>query len=242
MSAALLRLPHVSRATVGGRAQATSPSQGSASASDALVPLYEAVGPGRLLEVSGSVDGKVGSARTSTAVKLVYDAQRAGETTAWIQPRGGALYPPDLDACGIDLDALLVVHVPTPAGANPAREHPHALCKATELLLRSGAFGLVVVDFCHGTPPSGREAWQGRLLGLARQHQSRVVLLTEKPSTADSLGTLIGARVEPRRYREPGGRTRGAGSFTVEHAILKNKSGAAMHIAQEPRRGPWGMR
>ena len=236
MSAALLRLPHVSRATVGGRAQAPDP--GTRPSADAIAPLYEAVGPGRLL----SVDGRVGSARTSTAVKLVHDAQRAGETTAWIQPRGGALYPPDLEACGIDLGALLVVHVPAPAGANPAREHPHALCKAAELLLRSGAFGLLVIDFCNGTPPSSREAWQGRLLGLARQHQSHVVLLTEKPSSADSLGTLVGARVEPRRYREPDGRTRGAGSFTVEHAILKNKSGAAMHIAQESRRGPWGMR
>ena len=38
------------------------------------------------------------------------------------------------DACGIDLDALLVVHVP-PTDAGQAQ--PHALCKAAELLLQN---------------------------------------------------------------------------------------------------------
>ena len=239
MTAALLRLPHVARASQAEATPSASP-QGPRS-------LYEAVGPGRLLELSGDPAGSVATARTSAAVRLLHDAQQVGETAAWIQPRGGPLYPPDLAACGIDLDALLVVHVPRPLAGpgtpNPDRAHPHALCKAAELLLRSGAFGLVVLDFTQGAPPSGREAWQGRLLGLARQHGSHVALLTEKPTTADSLGTLVGARIEPRRERASSAHARrGAGAFTIEHTLLKNKSGATMHIQQEPRRGPWGMR
>ena len=201
--------------------------------------LYSYYGP-------GDVDGSVATARTSAAVRVVRDAQSAGETAAWIQPRGGALYPPDLAACGIDLEALLVVHVPpssTPTRGGGGNTQPHALCKAAELLLRSGAFGIVVVDFTHAAPPSGRQAWQGRLLGLARQHSSHVVLLTEKPATADSLGTLIGARVETRRVRESSTDSRrGAGSFSLEHNLLKNKSGATLHVQREARRGPWGMR
>jgi recombination protein RecA len=237
VTAALLRLPHLSRAS----------SQAEPVRSTEQRSLYDAVGPGRLLELSGDRDGPVATARTSAAVGVLRDAQQAGETTAWIQPQGGTLYPPDLAACGIDLDALLVVHVPRPhAGPNtpnPDRAHPHALCKAAELLLRSGAFGLVVLDFTHGTPPSGREAWQGRLLGLARQHGSHVVLLTEKSTASDSLGTLIGARVETRRVRESSRSVRrGAGVFSLEHTLLKNKSGATMLIRQETRRGPWGMR
>ena len=142
----------------------------------------------------------------------------------WVQPVGGPLYPPDLHAAGVDLDALAVVHV-------PAEEGSAALGKAAELLLRSGAFGLVVVDL--GSIPHGsRTAWQGRLLGLARQHESRVVLLTDKPSHADSLGTLVGLRVEPRR-------TRGSdGSFLVEHQVLKNKSGAPVTPAMARFVGP----
>lgn len=231
MTAALLRLPQLQRAS-----ENEAPDRAHREAR----PLYQAVGPGRLLELSGDAEGAIASARTSAAVRMLRDAQRAGETAAWIQPRGGHLYPPDLAACGIDLDALLVVHVP-PTDAGKAQ--PHALCKAAELLLRSGAFGIVIVDFTHGAPPAGREAWQGRLLGLARQHSSHVVLLTEKPATSDSLGTLIGARVEVHRVRESSTDTRlGAGTFGLEHVLLKNKSGATMHVQREHRRGLWGMR
>lgn len=236
MTAALLRLPHLARASSHAASQ-TEPEPHSRQS------LYQAVGPGRLLELSGDPQAAVATARTSAAVRVVRDAQEAGETAAWIQPRGGTLYPPDLDACGIDLEALLVVHIPLPGGPHPQRAQPHALCKAAELLLRSGAFGIVVVDFTQGAPPSGREAWQGRLLGLARQHNSHVVLLTEKTSAADSLGTLIGARVEARRVRESSSDARrAAGAFSLEHDLLKNKSGATMHIRRESRRGPWGMR
>ena len=169
MNAALLRLPHVCRAS----------SQTEASKHrDDHQTLYAAVGPGRLLELSGDPQGPLATARTSAAVRILRDAQQAGETAVWIQPQSGALYPPDLAACGIDLNALLVVHVPLPSGPNPTRAWPHALCKAAELLLRSGAFGIIVLDFTQGAPPSGREAWQGRLLGLAPVSYTHLTLPT----------------------------------------------------------------
>lgn len=195
------------------------------------VELAELVTPGRLVELSSPPSG--GGACISTAASLLRRAQREGETTAWVQPRGGMLYPPDLHEAGIDLEALVVVHVPEDEGAA-------GLCKAAELLLRSSAFGLVVVDL--GSLPSGgarsasRTSWQGRLLGLSRQHDSRVILLTEKPSDADSLGPLIGLRVEPQRIR------RADGSFTVEPHVLKNKSGAPVSPAASRFVGPPGLR
>ncbi len=180
--------------------------------------------PGRLVELSANLQGP--SARTSTAVSLLRQTQGEGETTAWVQPAGGPLYPPDLHDAGVDLSALVVIHVPLPAGAAE-------LGKATELLLRSGAFGMVVVDL-GGTATEARTSWQGRLLGLARQHESRILLLTDKPSHADSLGPLVGLRVEPQRRREGDG-------FDLEHHVLKNKSGAPVTPAGDRLVGPPGL-
>lgn len=188
-------------------------------------PLAELVEPGRLVEISAPPHGP--GAHTSTAVSLVRRAQHEGETTAWIQPVGGGLYPPDLHEAGVDVEALVVVHVPRELGMA-------GLHKTAELLLRSGAFGMVVVDL--GVPESRSSvAWQGRLLGLARQHVSRVLLLTIKPSDADSLGPLIGLRIEPRRERI------GDGRFAVHHDLLKNKSGAPIALATERFTGPPGL-
>jgi len=191
---------------------------------------------GRLVELSGSQNGP--SARTTTAVSILAHRQQQGETAAWLQPHGGPLYPPDLADAGIDLDALVVVHIPASSG-------PHGSCKAAELLLRSGAFGLVVIDLCAGTPPGNGEAWQGRLLGLARQHNAQVVLLTEKPAQAMSLGPLVGIRIEPRRGRAPAAQRLGARPgptpFTVQHDLIKNKTGKPIEPTAEVHRGPWGL-
>lgn len=195
-----------------------------APANDEGAPLGALVEPGRLIELSAIPQGP--SARTSTAVALLRRVQREGETTAWIQPEGGQLYPPDLHEAGVDLGALLVVHVPTEEGSA-------GLGRAAELLLRSEAFGLVVIDL--GALPC-RTAWHGRLLGLARQHESRVLMLTDKPSHADSLGPLVGLRVQPRRRSLPGG------GFGVEHQVLKNKSGAPVTPRVDRFVGPPGLR
>lgn len=68
-------------------------------------------------------------------------------------------------------------------------------------------------------------------------------MLTEKPNHADSLGTLVSLRFEPRRYRESSPPHWQSGSqFTLEHAVLKNKSGAPLEVAHDHVRGPWGLR
>lgn len=188
--------------------------------------LVEQLPKGRIVELSGTTCQP--SARTTTAVAIARHAQTEGETIAWIQPAGGPLFPPDLSEAGLDFAGLVVVHVPTTAG-------PHGLTKAAELLLRSGAWGLVVVDLGLGAPPGPPEAWQGRLLGLCRQHESCLVLLTDKPAQSASLGALVALRVEPRRRRLHAGR------FAVEHQMLKNKTGAATATADAVYRGPWGL-
>jgi recombination protein RecA len=206
------------------------------------VALGQLAEPGRLTEISG-----VGaSARHTTAVALVRQAQLEGETTVWVQPAGGPLYPPDLAESGVDLDALVVVHVPEDRGQV-------GLARAAELLLRSGAYGLCVVDLSAADSicPSGHvhsdmspqparpprlkgSAWQARLAALARLHHSRVVVLTRAAADRASLGPMVGLRIDPRRER------RASGLFAVRTAVLKHKGGPLL-AAATLRRGPWGL-
>ena len=63
------------------------------------------------------------------ATHLLRGAQVDGEATAWIQSEGGALFPPDLAMAGIDLDALVVLHLPTVQGARDLlRAAPRSGC------------------------------------------------------------------------------------------------------------------
>lgn len=140
---------------------------------------------GRLVELSG-----IGAVATlSAAVGLVIDAQVAGEPVAWISLPPTSFYPPDLADSGVDLDALVVVRAPEAVAA----------ARAAERLLRSGAFGLVVLDL--GADADVPMAHQGRLVSLAQQHDAAIVCLTEKATDAASLGSLVSLRVEALRQR-----------------------------------------
>lgn len=184
----------------------------------------------------------------TTAVACLGRAQAEGETAAWVQPKGGSLYPPDLADSGIDLEALLVVNVPASAGT-------HGSAKAAELLLRSGGLGMVVLDLL-GVPIESDTAWQGRLLGLAREHQSCLLLLSNNTDSANrgssvdkanrsgssidsanrgSLGPLVSLCLVPQRSRIE------RGSFAIEQHVRKDKSGLLGVLAVERRRGPWGL-
>jgi len=60
-------------------------------------------------EVAGRFVEVMGEARTTIAVGLLRDAQRQGETTAWVASPESCFFPPDLAAWGIDFDALAVI-------------------------------------------------------------------------------------------------------------------------------------
>ena len=140
---------------------------------------------GRLVELSG-----VGNTATLTITAgLIYEAQENDEPVAWVTHRDSLFFPPDFDARGIDLAALPIIRVPAVF---------HSL-KATDILLRSGAFGLIVVDI--GANIDIRLAIQTRLAGLARHHHSAVVLITEKKKAAATAGSLVSVRVESHSHR-----------------------------------------
>lgn len=163
---------------------------------------------GRFCEISGGPN----STALTLVFRLVLDAQKQGEPAAWITSRGSLFYPPDAVDAGVDLASLVVVRAPDGLAAARAAEH----------LLRSGAFGLVVLDL-------GPIAYlplhaQSRLNAQARQHNSAMLCITEKDRRLPSLGSLVSLRAHTARSREQTDR------FRCEARIIKDK-----------RRGPgWG--
>lgn len=180
---------------------------------------------GRLVELSG--DGA--SAALTVAVGLVLEAQRASEPVAWITV-GESFFPPDLEESGVDLDALVVIRID--AGQDKSKT-VRALRAAAELL-RSGGFGLVLVDL--GRTGELPLAAQTRLQGLAQKHDSALVCLTQKSDETPSLGSLISLRAAARRRRlQPG-------LFACEVRVLKDKRRGPGWAASEVCRGPAGLR
>jgi recombination protein RecA len=176
---------------------------------------------GRLVEISGI--GAVAS--LTAAVGLVLEAQVEGEPVAWLSLPASSFYPPDLADSGIDLGALIVVRVPSIAHAG----------RAADRLLRSGGFGLVVLDF----GPEGKlaelpMALQGRLVGLAQRHDAAILCLTEKPGDAASLGSMVSLRAEALR-------TRDGDRFALTLRALKDKQRGPGWQHGEKLRGPAGL-
>jgi recombination protein RecA len=181
---------------------------------------------GRLVELSA----RGASATLTAAVELVVEAQTQAEPVAWIAPTAGTFYPPDVADSGVDLAALVVVRV----------RDAIASARVAERLLRSGAFGLVVMDLCSprssASPASAELATpiQGRLVTLAQTHDAAIVCITEKPSDSASLGSLVSLRAEAMRLRD-----RDEGAITVRALKDKRRGPGWAHSVR--RRAPSGL-
>ena len=164
---------------------------------------------GRLVELSA----RGATATLTAATSLMLEAQTASEPIAWITLQRGTFYPPDLAESGLDLAALVVVRAPD----------MHAMARAAERVLRSGAFGLVVLDLIEELST----AHQGRLVTLAQAHDAAVVCITDKTSDTASLGSLVSLRAEAMRTRVSTSKT----DYELTLRAIKDK-----------RRGPGWMR
>ncbi len=175
---------------------------------------------GRLVELSAKGAG----ATLTAAFRLVLDAQRRGENVAWICARPAGFFPPDAAAGGVDLAALPVILAPG----------LHHAGRATTHLLRSGAFGLVVLDLA---PDSELPApLLTRLTGLAQHHGAAILCLTDKGDEAPSLGSLVSLRAAARREPLP------EGGFRCAIVTLKDKRCGPGARYEEACRGPDGLR
>ncbi len=185
---------------------------------------------GRLVELSA----RGAAATLTTAIDIVLEAQREAEPVAWIVPwtttdsrtASGTFYPPDAADSGVDLSALVVVRAPSTLAAT----------RSAERLLRSGAFGLVVLDFGSAGAELDRlpEHFLGRLVTLAQAHDAAIVCLTEKTTDATSLGSLVSLRAEALRTRTRDG-------FEITVRALKDKRRGPGWSRASKARGPAGL-
>jgi len=175
---------------------------------------------GRLIELSA----RGASATLTTAIDLVLEAQLASEPVVWIMLANGTFYPPDVAECGVDLAALVVIRVHDATGA----------ARAAERVLRSGAFGMVVLDLGAADRADMSMAHQGRLVTLAQAHDAAVICLTEKSTDTASLGSLVSLRVEALRTRT------GSHDFDLTVRALKDKRRGPGWTRTLKARGPAG--
>jgi recombination protein RecA len=173
---------------------------------------------GRLAELSG----RGATATLTVAIELVVEAQQASEPVAWVTLGNATFYPPDVADSGVDLAALAVVRV----------HDTTAAARAAERLLRSGGFGLVVLDLGGGNAEVPI-AHQGRLITLAQTHDAAVVCITEKPGEAPSLGSLVSLRAEALRLHAPGGPGGSEGPGASERGYH-----VTLRALKDKRRGP----
>ncbi len=189
------------------------------------VRLGQAELAGRLAEISSAAGASAG---LSLAVALVRDAQQMGETTAWVTPGGATLFPPDAERAGVDLGALAVVR----AGG------PRDVPRLAERLVRSGAFGLVVLDLVDdGARARMAPALLNRLAALCREHEAAAVCLTAKPDEAPSLGALVSLRAVARRRRvdQP------SAHYVIEAEVIRDRRRPGRWTHVIPCRSPEGV-
>ncbi|HEX4991525.1 MAG TPA: recombinase A [Candidatus Binatia bacterium] len=173
---------------------------------------------GRFIEISTSAN----AASLTLAFGLVREAQKQGEPVGWVTSTGSFFYPPDAAHGGIDLAALVVIRV----------LHAGVIPTAGEKLLRSGGFGLIVLDLETADIPV---PLQSRLTGLAQHHHAVLVCLTEKESKTFSLGSLVSLRAHAERQRSSESR------FACRLRVLKDKRRGPTWSHEELCCGPAGL-
>jgi recombination protein RecA len=173
---------------------------------------------GRFIEISTSAN----AASLTLAFGLVREAQKQGEPVGWVTSTGSFFYPPDAAHGGIDLAALVVIRV----------LHAGVIPTAGEKLLRSGGFGLIVLDLETADIPV---PLQSRLTGLAQHHHAALVCLTEKESKTFSLGSLVSLRAHAERQRSSESR------FACRLRVLKDKRRGPTWSHEELCCGPAGL-
>jgi recombination protein RecA len=174
---------------------------------------------GRFGEVSGDEAG----ACLSLVFRLVLEAQRQGEPVVWVGRRESIFFPPDVAEIGIDLAALPVVRASDPLAA----------ARVADYLVRSGAFGLTVLDL--GARARLPLRAQTRLVGLAKKHDTALLCITEKEDDRPSLGSLVSLRAHAVRTQREGDR------YHCEARILKDKRSGPRWGHTEVCRGPDGL-
>jgi len=174
-----------------------------------------------LIGILAEISDEAPAGALSFATEIVNEAQSQNEPVAWVAAADSIFFPPDLLSRGVDLGAVAVIRVHGETDA----------LTASEWLLRSGAFGLVIVDL--GGQGNVSDAALGRILKLAERTQCAVLFLTRKRRDEPSLGSRISLRgciVRPA-----------GGSLSIDiHTVKDKRSNSSSRLCRHYD-GPPGM-
>jgi recombination protein RecA len=202
------------------------------------VPVQPARSPWCLEELLGRITelvGGAGSAGLTLASRWVVEAQRQGEPVAWLTSTQGSFFPPDLAEAGVELSELTVVR---------SDQGEVALARAADRLVRSGGFGLVVIDWTDARAVALEEAARlvSRLAGLARTHQVAVLCLTQPLQAESPLGSMVSLRVQAARAEQEADCAAEEPLWPCQLRVLKDRRRGPSWGHRELFRGPAGLR
>lgn len=174
---------------------------------------------GRITELAG----RPSAGRTALALHATATATRRGETVAWIDP-ADRLDPEGLTGAGTQLARVLWVR---PRSARDA-------LRAADLLLRTGGFGLVLLDLDAGNVVRAPGAWAR--LRQAAEHARAVLLIWGTTRITDSGASLI-LDLAPQRvhWRGGAGRRRLLHGFDTHLRVVRNRQ----HRPSAPAQLSW---
>jgi hypothetical protein len=178
------------------------------------IPAFDRVlGGGFPRGTIGTLEGAPSSGRTALAARLLAVATRRGLAAVV----GDKLFPPALAAAGVRLERLLIVPVAGPVEA----------ARAADILLRSGAFGVIVIPALPSGRGTGSATWT-RLASLA--HRANALLLALGTEASGELRYFASVRVETAiervRWNGPAGHFGELAGYDVRATIRKHKRAA----------------
>ena len=132
--------------------------------------------------------GPASSGRTTLLLAALAAATRRGECCAVVDA-SDALDPQSAAAAGVELERLLWVR----CGENSSEKCLEQLLRATDLLLESGGFGLIVLDLGDLPQPAARRIPLTTWFRFRRavEHTPTVLLAIERQSIAGSCSSLL---------------------------------------------------
>ena len=175
---------------------------------------------GRLTELSGGA-----SASSLVPVcTIIREAQLLREPVAWISQSKTIFFPPDMVDNGIDVEALPVIRTP----------HLKDAIRVADHLLRSSAFGLIILDL--DATAGIDQGILGRLIKLSKKHNTAIICLTTpQMRNIHSLGSMVSLRGETSLKRIA------SNVFYSEVDITKDKKHGAGWKIGEVCFGPDGL-
>ena len=160
-----------------------------------------------------TLEGAPSSGRSAIAARLLAAATRRG-LGALV---GIELFAPALEAAGVRLERLLIV---------PAAQ-PVAAARAADIVLRSGAFGVVVIPALPSGRTTGAAAWT-RLASLAHRAGALLVALGNEasPELRYFASVRVETSIEQVRWNGSFGHAGELAGYDVRAVIRKHKRAA----------------